>query len=452
MQKSGRNLWPSADVCGESDARESGQGEQQVAATRTRKAGVLYLPYLSDHAYAFAAAARSVGVEAHVLDPPDQESERLGRPHMVGGECHPYTLVLGDYLKLAKTVSESSAWKSRFYMISPDACRLGQFPVYINKIRQELGLSLGVVQDIQQGLDDFGLSQRSRQRILLRVWEGLNAYDLLLRLLLQIRPRVRNRLAVDRLYDECRDRLFNALSTGRVREGVEEVLHDLYMLSNDNAEPRPVVVVTGDYYTRVVPFANNDVYREIEALGGCLWSPPTFSDCYKLGTMRDFTWSLLSGRSRNAARHGLFYTLMTLLEFNVKGSRMARQVNGPLDVMGIGMWKTAANHADTKLPAGITAPIATTLRNLDSGGDGVLNLMTLNCSYGTVVTAALMRALKDRPDVPMLTLVYDGLKKTNEKTRIEAFMEQVHDRFKIRLNRETGARSKTTLWQRLMAR
>jgi predicted CoA-substrate-specific enzyme activase len=448
----GRSL--SEPVSHDLDSDESVESKQAVQKkSRTRQAGVLYLPYSCDHAYAFAAAARSVGVEARVLAPPDEESERLGRPHMVGGECHPYTLLLGDYLKLANTVPESSAWKSRFYILSPDACRLGQFPVYIDKIRQDLGLSLGVVKDIQQGLSEFGISQRSRQRIMLRVWEGLNAYDLLLRLLLQIRPRVRDKLAVDRLYDECRERLFNALSTGRVREGLEDVLHDLYMFTTDDAEPRPVIVVTGDYYTRVVPFANNDVYREIEGLGGCLWSPPTFSDCYKMGTMRDFTWSLLTGRSRNAARHGLFYTLMTLLEFNVKGSRTARQVvNGPLDVMGIGMWKTVANHAHTKLPAGITAPIATALRSLDAGADGVLNLMTLNCSYGTVVTAALMRALKTKPETPMLTLVYDGLKKTNEKTRIEAFMEQVHDRFKSRIQQESEAQAKNTLWQRLMAR
>ena len=51
-----------------------------------------------------------------------------------------------------------------------------------------------------------------------------------------------------------------------------------------------------------------------------------------------------------------------------------------MDIMGVGMWKTASNYADTKLPAGITAPIATTLKDLDAGADGVLNLMTLNCS------------------------------------------------------------------------
>jgi predicted CoA-substrate-specific enzyme activase len=413
----------------------------------------LFLPYMFDHTYALAAAATSVGVETHVLPPPDEESERLGRPHTVGGECHPYTILLGDYLKLAGSMRDEDAAKSRFYILSPDACRIGQFPVYVEKVRLQLGLPLGVVRDIHQGLKEFGISERSRQRIMLRVWEGLNAYDLLFRLFLQVRPRAANGSSVDLLYDDCRNKLYRALSTGRVREGLEEVLHELYVFPTVDDQPRPAIAVTGDYYTRVVPFANNDVYKEVEALGGSLWSPPTFSDCFKLSTMRDFAWSLLSGRSRAAARHGLFYTLMTLLELNVKASRTARQVlNGPLDLMGIGMWKTAANNAHTKLPAGITAPIATTLKELDAGADGILNLMTLNCSYGTVVTAALLRALKQGQRPPMLTLVYDGLKKTNEKTRIEAFMEQVHDRFRERVRQEREPATLPGILRRLIAR
>jgi hypothetical protein len=36
--------------------------------------------------------------------------------------------------------------------------------------------------------------------------------------------------------------------------------------------------------------------------------------------------------------------------------------------------------------------------------------------------------------------VYDGLKKTNEKTRIEAFMEQVHDGFRNKLQKLASTR------------
>ncbi len=48
-------------------------------------------------------------------------------------------LVLGDYLKLALALPDASVSKSRFYMINPDACRLAQFPVYIDKVRTDLG-------------------------------------------------------------------------------------------------------------------------------------------------------------------------------------------------------------------------------------------------------------------------------------------------------------------------
>ena len=258
---------------------------------------------------------------------------------------------------------------------------------------------------------------------------------------------------MERTYEECRQKLFDALSKGRIREGIDEVLNDLYAIPVDDAAPRPVIAVTGDYYTRVVPFANNEVYREVEALGATLWFPPTFSDSFKMGALRDFAWSFRNGRSGAAARYGLFDMFMGLSEYKVAGSRTARRVlNRPTDLSGLGMWKTASNYAHTRLPSGITAPIASALQCLDLGADGVLNLMTLNCAFGTVVTARLLRALKERPGIAMLTLIYDGLKKTNEKTRLEAFMDQVRDHFESKV-RDRPQRSATNwaAWEKFIA-
>ena len=91
------------------------------------------------------------------------------------------------------------------------------------------------------------------------------------------------------------------------------------------------------------------------------------------------------------------------------------------------------------LPAGITAPLTSSLRQVELRADGMLNLISLNCSFGTVVTASLGRTLKELSGPPMLTLIYDGLKKTNEKTRLEAFMEQVRDRFEKRAHGRSSA-------------
>lgn len=395
-----------------------------------RPADKLFLPYIGESTLGFAAAARSFGVDTAVLPSPDKQSEELGLPHALGGECHPYKLLLGDYLKLASSLDPATAERGLFFMIGPDACRLGQYPLYMEQIRRGLGLQLRVVPDIDTGLKSFGISEKNRLQILLRAWEGMIAFDMLARLYFRLRPLASNTELIDAVYSQARKKLFMALSEGRVRRGVEEALHDLSMVPLEESAVRPAVSVTGDYYTRVVSFANNDVYREVERLGGIILTPPTFSDSFKMGTMRDFLWSVVNALPGNAAWKGVFFMLQAMCEFRVKGGRNARRaVGGPLDILGWRMWKSAAEHIPTRLPGGITAPVVTALSDVENGASGVLNLITLNCSYGTVVTTALARTLKAHSNTPMLTLVYDGLKKTNEKTRLEAFMEQVRDRF-----------------------
>jgi hypothetical protein len=106
-----------------------------------------------------------------------------------------------------------------------------------------------------------------------------------------------------------------------------------------------------------------------------------------------------------------------------------RSLSVPADVAGFDLWRKVSPHASTKLPTGIIVPLGTALQQMDSGAHGILNLMALNCAYGTVITTALLRTLRTNVNTPMLTLVYDGLKKTNEKTRLEAFMDQVWQHF-----------------------
>ena len=63
---------------------------------------------------------------------------------------------------------------------------------------------------------------------------------------------------------------------------------------------------------------------------------------------------------------------------------------------------------------------------------GIANLIVLNCLYGTVATAILKKVQREHNRIPLLTIIYDGLKPTNEQTRIEAFVHQAklyHERY-----------------------
>ncbi len=419
-QEESRTIEPQAPVAQAGDRRSGSK----------KRSRVIWLPHMGDPSLGFAAAAQSVGIEAHMLPPPDHRSEQLGKAHLVGGECHPFTLILGDFLKLVTDVSFSRGADALFAIPGPNACRLGQFATYIEKIGGEMDAGVAVVRDLDSALDAFAIPPRSRRTVWLRLLEGLNAYDLITRHFVQVRPFAQDKAQLVQVYHRARETLFKALVNGRSREGTEDALHELSRVPLMPLGSRPVISVTGDYYTRLVDYANNGVYEEVERLGGVVWTPPLFADSLKMAALRDVVWSVRGRHPLNAAANAAFLSLITTSELRIKGGAHARDaLDRSMDLMGLRMWSLVSEHLDTRLPAGISAPLATALRDVSRGADGVLNLITLNCSYGTVVTSALIRALKKIGNVPMLTLVYDGLKKTNEKTRLEAFMEQVWDRY-----------------------
>ena len=59
------------------------------------------------------------------------------------------------------------------------------------------------------------------------------------------------------------------------------------------------------------------------------------------------------------------------------------------------------------------------------GCSGIANLIVLNCLYGTLATAIYKKVQREHNRIPMLNIIYEGLKPTNEKPRIEAFVHQV---------------------------
>ncbi len=135
--------------------------------------------------------------------------------------------------------------------------------------------------------------------------------------------------------------MFQGLSCGRVHQSLDEALQSLYSVPTDDLDPKPEVAITGDYYTRVVPFANNDVHEEVEALGGMLRPPPAYSDCFKMSVLRASVWSVLNYNALAAARNGVFYVMMAMSELKLKRSRTVRRaIDAPLDIAGFQMWKT----------------------------------------------------------------------------------------------------------------
>lgn len=87
--------------------------------------------------------------------------------------------------------------------------------------------------------------------------------------------------------------------------------------------------------------------------------------------------------------------------------------------------ETARHYVTDAIDPVVTVNVSKAKDYAARGASGIANLIVLNCLYGTVSTTIYKKIQREHSRIPILTIVYEGLKPTNEKTRIEAFVHQV---------------------------
>jgi hypothetical protein len=86
--------------------------------------------------------------------------------------------------------------------------------------------------------------------------------------------------------------------------------------------------------------------------------------------------------------------------------------------------ETASPYATDAIDPVVTVNLSKAEMYAARGCSGIANLIVLNCLYGTLATAIYKKIQREHNNIPMITMIYEGLKPTNERTRIEAFMHQ----------------------------
>ncbi|MDP2277695.1 MAG: acyl-CoA dehydratase activase-related protein, partial [Nitrospirota bacterium] len=113
----------------------------RYCTTALNKKRTVYIPMMSDHAFALAAAFERCGVPAEVLPESDKEATDIGKKYVSGKECYPCAVTTGDMLKRVLS-SDFKPAESAFFMPSGSGpCRFGQYNVFHRMALEELGYS-----------------------------------------------------------------------------------------------------------------------------------------------------------------------------------------------------------------------------------------------------------------------------------------------------------------------
>jgi predicted CoA-substrate-specific enzyme activase len=394
---------------------------------RTRSNGSLeskkvYLPPMTDHAHALAAAFRACGVEAEVLPESDEETVRIGREHSSGRECYPLALTVGDMIKATRRPGFDPA-KSVFFMpTGKGPCRFGQYNRYHRQVLDKLGLERV---EIMAPMQDESLHDDVRQldkNFVLMSWRGVFAVDMLQKALWETRPYEKQKGQTNRVYRAALDALTTAIAG---RGDLFPVLSDAYrdFMAIEIAErTKPVIGIVGEIYIRSNRFSNENVVSQIEMLGGEAWVAPISE--WLLYVNATAKASALMNRSWK----DLLKAYLTAHVQHKDERRLLSSFNGSLRSLHEPKIKqtlrTALPYIHHSFEGEAVLSVGKAIDYISRGASGIVNVMPFTCMPGTIATAILKRVREDNQNIPLLNIAYEGQGDSQTLTRLEAFMHQ----------------------------
>jgi predicted nucleotide-binding protein (sugar kinase/HSP70/actin superfamily) len=398
---------------------------ERLAMPREAVTRTVYIPYMSDHVVAIAAALRNHGIACEILPPPDQETLAIGLDLCRGRECLPCFLASGDIIRGCRNGTIDPAKSAVLMPASPGPCRFGQYRILQRQMLDREGYaSIDILSPTSEN-SYRGFGQHPNKLRLL-VWEGFVATDLLLKLRYEYRPYEIEKGSTEAAYRRGLTRIDAAVEKGggkHLLSALDAIANDFAGVAVDRSELRPVVAMLGEIYVMLNSHSNQDLILQLEEAGaevvtGTLSEWLHFADETKIdrdvlfGEWIGFLGTKALGAYKQHTEHRMFDRVKHLLRHGADPSMRD-------------LFEMARPYFDPLLGTETLLTIAKSVHYAQSGVSGIVNVMPFSCMPGIVVTGLAARVRSDFDQLPWLDVNFDGQRITNIRTRLEAFVHQV---------------------------
>jgi predicted CoA-substrate-specific enzyme activase len=390
------------------------------------KKRTIFIPRMTDHAFAVAASFERCGVPAEVLPMSDTGSVDIGKKYLSGKECYPCTVTTGDLLKKIASpdfIPDSSAF---FMPTANGPCRFGQYHVLQKLIIDKLGYKDVVILAPEQHSNTFqeiGVEGKDFTKV---AWTGIVAFDMLYKCLHEARPYEKDKGTSDSLFDKYRQEICLTLKgTNGNMDGLIKKMKKDFQEIPKNEDKKPLIGVVGEIFVRCHTFSNEDLVKKIEALGGEVWLAPMEEWIYYVNYLA-LRRALI--KKDGSAIIGLL--LKKLFQDRIE-HKLVTPFNGFLktakEPTTKEILKKASPYVHDSVEGETVLSIGKAIDLIENGASGIVNVMPFGCMPGAIV-AAFMKTISKEYSIPCISIQYDGTDSPTTELQLEAFMEAAHSR------------------------
>ena len=382
----------------------------------------IYIPRMSDHAFALAAAFEHCGVNAEVLPESDKKTADLGRKYVSGKECYPCAVTTGDMVKKALD-PDFKPGESAFFMPSGSGpCRFGQYNVFHRLVLDGLGhKDVPIFSPNQDSAfyKDLGIVGKD---FTMHAWKGVVAFELLKKCLYETRPYEERKGSADELYAGYHSGIFHSLRTngGNLDKILMKIKGDFENLPKHSVK-KPLIGVIGEIFVRSNRFSNENLVRKVEALGGAVWLAPVEEWIYYVNHI-----GLKMALLKKEKSVIINFLLKKFFQKRIE-HKYAKYFKGFLETLQEPetkhIIKKASPYLHSSFEGEAILSIGKAVDLIEKGASGIINAMPFGCMPGTIVTA-LLRGISRDYGIPFISIPYDGTESLTTDIQLEAFIDQ----------------------------
>ncbi len=394
---------------------------------------IVYIPRMSDHVFGIAAAFEICGLNAEVMNVSDIETIKIGRRYVSGKECYPCAITTGDMLK--KTFSSDfNPDKAVFFMPSgAGPCRFGQYNILHRLVLDEIGFSHVPIYSPNQDESFYSELGIVGSDFTKQAWKGIIAIELLMKCLHETRPYEIHKGDTDSLYEEYLTKIYKALQNcnGALPELLSEIKKSFSAVPKSKEE-KPLIGIIGEIFVRHNSFANEDIIKKVEALGGEVWLAPVEEWLYYVNLMAlRKSWIRLRNNSfsKNVAKDMVSTVITRYIqnriehEFSKPFKGFLRTLKEPTTTE---ILKNASPYLHDSIEGEAVLSIGKAIDFVKRDASGIISAMPFGCMPGTIVSA-LLKGLKQDTGIPCFSVAYDGVEATCSDIQLETFIHQANE-------------------------
>ena len=314
-------------------------------------------------------------------------------------------------------------------------CRFGQYNVFHRMVLDEAGFPNVPIFSPNQDESLYTALGTVGKDFTKQAWKGIIAIDLLLKCLHETRPYETGKGEADSLYKDYLAKIGETLKSrnGTMKELLKNVRRD-FMAIKKKEEKRPLIGIIGEIFVRHNTFANENIIRKIEALGGEAWLAPVEEWIYyiNLTSLRKSVSGLRNSFTQKLAED-LLKTVITRHVQKKTEHEYSKAFTGFLRTLKepptTEILRNASPYVHDSFEGEAVLSMGKAVDYVKCGASGIISAMPFGCMPGTIVSA-LLKGLKQNEGVPCLSVAYDGVETTCSGIQLEAFMHQAMERMK----------------------